>query len=222
MKPAARLLTIFALCCGTVGAQTPVELQPQDFARGRTVSITGTQPFFVVYLPRHTFSETAWPDLRDIRVFNAAAESVPFARLVPPRQFETRVIALQQFRITSGRPGGTPQVEVDARAQGIELRVASSGEPGTGAEYLLAAPEEEQDRVIERLRLSWRDHAENWQQRVSVSVSRDLANWSAVAIGRPIMDLKTDEGERLRQDEIEISAAARESGRYWRIRFEPG
>jgi hypothetical protein len=216
---AAWLVALSSPACST---PSPGELQPRDFAYGLTVASSAGEPFFRVAVPDYVFGETAWADLRDLRVFNAAAEPVPFARLTPPAASQTRRVPLRSFRLQSAQPGGLPQIQVHAGGQGVELRMAPAATPETGAEYLLALPEADDSTSFERLHLDWLQRRENWQQQVTVAVSRDLQSWTTVADGRPIMDLETDDGQRLKHPEVALDRSAARSGRYWRLRFNPG
>jgi hypothetical protein len=75
---------------------------------------------------------------------------------------------------------------------------------------------------INRLFLEWQDDTTNWQQRVTVSVSSDLDQWRTVAYSRPLMDLRTTDGQRLQHNEIPVVPTTPQSARYWKLRFAPG
>jgi len=204
-------------------SQATPELQPMDFAYGLTMSVPAGAPFARFDLPADVLTSTAWPDLRDLRVFNADGQTVPFARIQSPAADSTRNrIALQSFRLETIKPGTVPRIELDARARGVELRVAPSTTPETGTEYLLAVPQPGPRSPIEKLHFDWQQHTTNWQQRVTVSVSSDLDNWHTVAFARPLMDLKTDDGQPLRHSEVAVVPFVPEAARYWRVRFGPG
>lgn len=198
------------------------ELQPQDFARGVPVDVPAGAPFVAIPLPADVFIGAAWPDLRDLRVFNAAGESVPFSRTAPgARQIPSESIALQSFRLESAPVSGTPRVDIDASGSAVQLHVSPGAAASAGAEYLLASRTEDAEKALASLHLEWRAHTENWQQRVSVDVSDDLEQWRSVAVDRPIVDLETDARERLSQHEVVLDRNARQA-RFWRLRFAPG
>ena len=197
-------------------------LRPDDFARGLEID-AAPGAFFRLDVPDFVFAETAWPDLRDLRVFNQASEAVPFARVTPTSaEGEVTRVALRSFRIESMSPGSLPRVELDALKQGVELRV-SPGRPGeAGVEYLLAVATPNLATPIHRLLLEWEDRDTNWRQTVNVFVSTDLETWSTVAVGRPLLDLKTADGSRLRHAEITVEPRVPESARYWKLQFGRG
>lgn len=226
------LLAVSGVSCSAQPA--PADLQPTDFAYGQSVNAPAGAPFVRVVVPNQVFTQTAWPDLRDVRVFNANAEPVPFARMTPPpSSAAARTIALRSFKLEQMNPGGLPRVELDAGSRGVQMRVTPGATAEAGAEYLLATSEDEAQSRVDRLLLSWADTPQNWQQKVTVSVSQDLQSWTTVAFRRPIMDLRSG-GERLTHREIAIDTSVMYapaqywqpssgfSGRYWRLQFEPG
>ena len=219
---AVMFASLLPIGCATESAQRN-ELQPQDFATGQEIAIPSGQPFFRFDLPDDVYSETAWPDLRDIRVFNAAGEQVPFARLLPvPGKQERRRVALRSFRLDSKTPGGQPSIELDTHDRGVKVRVTPGATQDAGAEYLLAVVDQDLQTPITRLFLDWQDDKTNWQQRVTVSVSSDLDQWRTVAYSRPLMDLRTPDGQRLQHGELAVEATTPQSARYWKLRFAPG
>ena len=217
-----RLLIATALVaagCATVPAG---HLQPADFAYGRTIAVPSGAPFVRVALPDDAFTSTAWPDLRDVRVFNAAAEEVPFARITPePTTTAAKRIALRSFRLAQANPGGVPRIELDAGTNSVQMHISPGAATENRNEYMLAASEDDAQARLERLHFSWTAAAQSWQQKVTVSVSHDLQSWVTVAYKRPILDLRTPDGERLKHDYIALDNVGY-TGRYWRLQFEPG
>ena len=226
-KRAAVLLCVVVLAAcggGTPASQSDgtSSMTPADFARGVEVA-PGPGAFFRLELPAYVFAGAAWPDVRDVRVFNRQGESVPFARVLPTSgDGETKRIPLRSFRIESMTPGGVPQVELEALDRGVELRVAPGKPPSAGVEYLLAVAVPDLSTPIHRLLFEWQERDSNWRQTVTVSVSSDLDSWSTVAIGRPLMDLKTADGSHLQHAEVTVEPPSPQSARYWRLQFGSG
>ena len=214
---------VLAVACAAPAPTTPGEPQPSDFAYGRTITAAPDLPFFRVSLPDHVFHETVWPDQRDLCVFNADGEPVPIARVVPAAPAAgTERVSLRSFRLESPvAQGSVPRIELDAQVQGVELRVMPG--PGTDsvAEYLLA-PDAQLKAPVERLHLDWSDRTSNWQQRVTVAASKDLQSWDTLAFRHLVLDLKTEDGQRLKHGEVAFSQPAQPSYRYWRLQFDPG
>jgi hypothetical protein len=213
-----------AACVAASGCSSepapPGDLRPGDFARGAAVSAPGDQPFFVLQAPDELFTETAWPDQRDVRVFNASGAMVPFARLSSlPAAEASRRVPLRSFRLEGQAPGGEPVVELDTRGRGLQLRVTPTSS-GDTVEYLLAL-EPGETQPIRALHFTWEDADRNWQQQVTVSVGRNLTSWTPVATNRPLLDLRTGD-QRLRHSEIPTDRVSPDWARYWRLRFAPG
>ena len=218
-------LMLLSACGGGAASsqsESPVSLGPNDFARGVEIA-PPPGPFFRIDLPEAVFTGTAWTDLRDVRVFNRAGEVVPFARVTPPKTpGEIRLIPLRSFRVESMSPGGVPKIEFGARGRGLEVRIAPGTSERAGVEYVLAVSMPELETPIYRLLLEWPEHETSWRQTVTVSVSSDLDSWSTVAVGRPLVDLKTPDGSRLQHREIAVEPRTPASARYWRLQFGAG
>ena len=228
------VLVSIALEVNCAAPPAPGGLQPGDFGYGQSFNAPAGAPFVRAVLPDQAFTQTAWPDLRDVRVFNASGEAVPFARMAPSSTMaEARKIALRSFKLEHVNPGGLPRVELDAGSRGVQMRVTPGANADAGAEYLLATSEADAQARIGRLLLAWADTNQNWQQKVTVAVSQDLQSWTTVAFRRPIVDLRAG-SDRLTHNEIAIDTSVMYSptqywqaspgfaGRYWRLQFEPG
>jgi hypothetical protein len=215
-----------AAACGD-GAPAPQQdnasaFGPDDFARG--VEVTAPPgPFFRIDLPEAAFSGTAWPDLRDVRVFNREGEAVPFARVTPRRAGgETKLVPLRSFRIEGTAAQGAPRIALGTSGRALEVRVVPGKDEHSSVEYVLASAIPDLDTPIHRLLLEWKERDTNWRQTVTVSVSSDLESWSTVAANRPLMDLRTADGSRLKHREITVDPTTPSSARYWRLQFGAG
>lgn len=60
--------------------------KPLDYMQGVMLETTGASPWYRVELSPLLYQGTAWPDLRDVRVFNHQGETVPFALQVQKAQ----------------------------------------------------------------------------------------------------------------------------------------
>ena len=218
------LLLVASCGGGTSAAQqdSTSALGPNDFASG--VEITPPPgPFFRIDLDEAVFSGTAWTDLRDVRVFNRAGEPVPFSRVTPVRAAgEVKLVPLRSFRIDTTSPGGIPQIALGASQGVLEMRVTPDKSRQAGVEYVLASSLPDLETPIHKLLLEWQEQPANWRQTVTVSVSGDLERWSTVAVGRPLMDLRTADGSRLQHREISVEPPTPSAARYWRLQFGIG
>ena len=216
---ALAIATGAAAACSTA---PPVagELRPSDFAHGATIDAPANAPFFMLDVPGDLFTGTAWPDQRDIRVFNASGAAVPFARVaVRPAGEAALRIPLRSFRLEGQGPGGDPIVELDTAGGGLRFRMAP-GIGGDRVEYWLELGSGPTDD-IRALHFDWEDAGQNWQQQVSVFASRNMTSWTPVATNRPLIDLRTG-SERLRHTEVLVERTSPDWARFWRLQFAPG
>ncbi len=219
-----RIIAIGAAIAATTAcsAEPPAagELRPADFAQGVTLAAPAGTPFFILDVPAEVFTGTAWPDQRDLRVFNGSGAPVPFARVAlrPPTE-DPRRIPLRSYRLEGQGPNDDPIVELDTGRDGLRFRMA----PGVGGDrveyWLELAPGATED--IRALHFEWEDADQNWQQQVSVFASRNMSSWTPVATNRPLIDMRTGT-ERLRHNEVLIERTSPGWARFWRLQFAQG
>jgi len=179
----------------------------------------GASPWYRVSLPQTVYQGTAWPDLRDVRVFNHAGETVPFTLVAQKTQPVTpQTVALRLFPLDmspvppreEGRRNG--ESFVLRSKTGIEIHLESDDVKTVGQSYLLMLPEEMEDSFsLEQLRLNWNTPTGNWQGKASVYVSRDLRYWRTVQEEAPLMELTRD-NDRLKMDTIGTSLTLSANG----------
>ena len=81
--------------------------KPLDYMQGVMLETTGASPWYRVELSPLLYQGTAWPDLRDVRVFNHQGETVPFALQVQKAQPVTpEAMTLRLFPAELGIVGG--------------------------------------------------------------------------------------------------------------------
>ncbi|MCL2657591.1 MAG: DUF3999 domain-containing protein [Betaproteobacteria bacterium] len=221
--------TLFLIASvGGASAEKAAVLTPQDFARG--ISIPGTNPnhpFYRLNLPLEVLLETAWPDLRDIRVFNSQNESVPFWLLKPSAQPpRMQTVPMQMFLLPEQEQTGSPnrpKVVVRTGQGQVELALPLDQEGDDRPKvttYLLEWRDEkpsERPGRLARMRFDWERSAENWRGQVTILGSNDLDDWYAVSSGT-LTDLKAG-NDSLRVDEISL-ASGYGGWRYWLVRFD--
>ncbi|MEG1211206.1 MAG: DUF3999 domain-containing protein [Leclercia sp.] len=185
---------------------------PQDYATGVMLETTGTSPWYRVSLPQVVYQTTAWPDLRDVRIFNHQGDPVPFALeaqktpSVTPEAMDLRLFPLAMSPVASAEQGQGGKASFVLRAKsGIEIHLESDDVKTIGQSYLLTLPEEKKDNFsLAQLRLNWNTPAGNWQGKASVYASEDLRYWRPVQEDAPLMDLTRD-NDRLKMDTISAS-----------------
>jgi len=215
---------IVALVIGVSGCTTappPGVVQPQDYANGVEISTSPQEPFFALPMPAFVAESTAWPDLRDVAIFNSDGQPVPFARVeAQPQASAPRRVTLRSFRLDTPDASGKSLFKIDAQGDKLQLRVTPTGAADGRTEYVLALMDSTEGPV-QRLLLSWPDDPTSWRQSVTVSTSGDLLHWMVAASNRPIVDLKAG-SERLQHAEIVFDPVSPAQGRYWRLQFAPG
>lgn len=205
----AVLCSVLLGVTGTTVSSDDVKESPTDYATGVTLVTPGASPWYRVSLPLAVYLGTAWPDLRDVRVFNHAGETVPFTLVaqktkpVTPQTVTLRLFPLDMSpvspRVEGRRSGGS---FVLRSKNGIEIHLESDDVKTVGQSYLLMLPEKmKDDFFLEQLRLNWDTQTGNWQGKASVYVSRDLRYWQSVQEETPLMALTRD-NDRLKMDTI--------------------
>lgn len=208
-------LLLSSLClAGTVGAAIE---KPQDFAYGMPLTTEDSQPFFSIELPEAVYLESAWPDMRDVRVFNNQGQAVPFALTANvTTQHDSQTFPLRLFPMNSESVGKQEHGVISLKsAGGVEVTLPVDNGQEVGRTFLLEVPQREGDYPrLTQLKLTWERLPENWQARVSVLYSDDLKQWESGVDDVPLMDLVSG-SDRLLLDTLELDSG----GSYSRARY---
>lgn len=191
--------------------------RPADYARGLPLATPGQEPFYRVELPFEVHAG-ARPDLRDVRVFNAAGDTVPMA-IVPVRPLSPDDRPEHQQVPFFPLPAGTGRrdADLDLTVAGADGRIlslrsrtpATTGGAGTGAVLDLSRVDSE----VIGLELEWPAPADNYSDTVRVEASTNLRDWRPVA-DAALADMRYG-GQHLQQRQVELP---RERYRYLRLR----
>lgn len=219
------------LLLGVTGAAIggdEVRETPQDYAQGVMLKTTSASPWYRVELPQPIYQGTAWPDLRDVRVFNHQGDTVPFAlqaqkaQPATPEAMTLRLFPLQMSLVPPREEGHRSGESLVLRSTtGIEIRLESDDVRALGQSYLLTLPEDKTDAfALAQLHLNWDSPAENWQGKASLYSSRDLKYWRPLQEDAPLMDLAR-ENDRLKMDTISANLTlSAEGNRYLLVIFD--
>lgn len=196
-------------------------LTPMDFYQGAEVTSYETSPFYRLTLPESVYLNTAWPDLRDVRVFNNAGKAVTFAlsRVDTPKT-EQQVIPLHIFPmdmkvVKSNSEEAKNKVTLKS-SNGVEINLYQD-ENGTSATSFLLQVDQgtKLENGFNQILLSWDRPKNSWQTKVSLYSSEDLKEWDKQADNAPLMDL-TSGTERLLLNHIDINGYnTSRNSRYW-------
>jgi hypothetical protein len=148
--------------------------------------------------------------LRDLEVFNAAGQPVPFARLATPAERpRTQAVALPLLALPPVKAAGANDlrlvIERDAAGRLRRLDAGEQAAPASGGtrDWLLDASALAQP--IERLELGWNAPATGVVARCRVEAGDDLQHWREVGSGS-VLALEQD-GARLDKRDLALDAA---------------
>lgn len=194
---------------GTVLASPTPKESPQDYATGVMLETERTSFWYHMSLPQDVYQQTAWPDLRDVRVFDRQGDTVPFTlevqktQPVAPEDIPLRIFPLDMSLVAPDESQNRAKdVFVLRSTTGIEIHLQSDDAKAIGQSYLLTLPESMTTSLsLAHLRLHWSTPAGNWQGNVSLYSSQDLRSWREIQENAPLMDL-THGHDRLKMDTI--------------------
>ncbi len=178
---------------------------PADHAVGWPIEMDRDAPAFRLELPLAVYAELADPGLRDLAVFNAHGEPVPFGVIDGPtgrpQDLQQPVPFFELPLASASDPAGSLRLQVERDIDG-RLRRLDAELPdavrAAGQSWLLDLSR--RTAPVDRLLLDWHD-VDALSARVRVSASDDLTDWRTLRDDAPLLDLQRD-GLRLRKHEI--------------------
>jgi hypothetical protein len=214
VRHARRSLIGACLLPGMVSAASVVT--PEDMAFGRDILVDEDSAILTFDLPASVYRHAVDPKLRDVRVFNAAGEPVPFTiGSAPPQAAHSRSPeTFPVFPLHVREQDGIRWIErLERKKDGSWLRSQAmvAGEIVRIGAWLVDLGENA--ARIDWLRLEWSAGETGFAARVDVRSSDDLKRWRPLATGAVVADLRSGE-LRLRRDRIDLRS---DSERYLRI-----
>lgn len=183
------------------------EVAPQDFDVRLAIEAPAEAGLVRIRLPADVYRAVRRPDLGDVRIFNAAGQAVPMARL--PRRSEARERRVERplVSVPGMTVGTTDSVVVDKVSASGSVRIeidAGSNTPAVAlpSGYLLDV--KDFDAAIDELTLIWPEPTP-FEAAVTVRASDDLQNWRNVARRTPVLALGGGDA-RIVQDRIALPA----------------
>lgn len=201
---------------------------PQDYGWGRALSTAEDSPWYRVNLPAEVYQQSAWPDLRDVRVFNHKGERVPFSlekQTVAPttaKNTELRIFPLSTSPVESMNSDDGQGERVWLRSpNGYEIKLEGERVEGVGQSYLLALPDNTAEAIsVSQLQLGWDKPAVNWQGKASLYFSADMREWGLLQKDAPLMDIASG-SDRLTLEKINaVLTLSTEGPRYLLVVFD--
>jgi len=198
---------IAALLSVSTGCAVAAEV-PADFAYALPITNTGADALYRVVLPTAVYDGSAFADLRDLRVFNAADEVVPHAfRPLVAGSKQPPPVSLPFFALHGER--GTRATDLDIALEtnngDVSLRVQSHPQQGGPDEVLGYLVDLSSRReTFASLQLTWEEEQGGYIGTVNVEASADLKNWSRVVNNAPLLNLSQG-GHQLQQNTISLN-----------------
>jgi hypothetical protein len=178
-----------------------------DFAWSVPIELDAREGLHQLELDARVHQGISRRDLGDIRIFNAAGESVPYA-FAPAPHFPAASqgsIALPFFPVHAERGAAMEGVELKIRTRADGTVLGLSAEPPRSGSvkgvvgYLVDASATRQP--LAALRLQWTPIPGGTHSRVRLEASDDLAQWHVLADAVPLIDLELG-SHRLQRDAI--------------------
>lgn len=180
---------------------------PDDFDVRLPIEAPSQASLLRIKLPEDIYQATRGSDLADLRIFNAAGEAVPMARMPhAAKRHEQRIdLPLQplpeddvvdagKLILSQDYSGANVRVEINGR----QRKPADKFAPG----YLLEV--KGFDLPVDELIMRW-PGALAFEAAVQIRVSDDLINWRTLVNRIPVLTVGVGEA-RIRQDRVRLPA----------------
>ena len=210
MKRVWPAIVVLGLCAAPMAIVAAASEKPGDFEVRAPLTLVGKGPYYQVTLPIDAYFAAQSFELRDVRLFNAQGDAMPFAML--GRQWHGEP-TLERSSVTwfplygaGTAPDSLPEIRVERRADGTVVSV-NGGESGAGGSpklrgYLLDVSQNK--HALRALELDW-DAAVTGFQQLSVEASNDLQHWDTWVGAAQLARLEYN-GERIERNRIELLA----------------
>jgi len=195
---------------------TAGDLSPQDFAYAIPITTPAPSPAYRIKIPLDIYRGVAHEDLRDIRVFNARGEAVPYELRDAPLKPLSRApgSSLPVFPLRADARVKLDGLQISVQSQGAAVNVQADQrppEPAPITSYVvdargLALP-------LSALQLNWPDGAADFSGSLRIESSDDLAVWQLVKTDSPVLNLRAD-GAQLVQSRVEFPST---KAKFWRL-----
>jgi uncharacterized protein DUF3999 len=213
-----RAHALLLLCASAAGGASAADLSPADFGYGMEIRTPVTAEAYRVTVPYSVYAKVTHEDLRDLRLFDARGEAVPYEiESTPVRPAtESEGAPLPLFAIPRNAYATLDGVQLIIRSpQGaVELR---AGATRTGAQptasYVLDAREVKSP--VSALILHWPEQAPEFSGHIRIEASDGLGTWRLVAADVPVVNLRSS-GATLVQGRLSFAST---TAGFWRLNW---
>lgn len=196
-------------------APATAAMSPDDFDLKLRIEVPSQAGLLRLKLPEDVYRAMRRVDLGDMRILNAAGETVPMARMPRETKEQDQRIELPLLPLPKVSASNGGKLTVSQERSGSNVRVEIDTQQGKPADevvpgYLLEV--KEFDVPINELILHWPEKIV-FEAAVQISASDDLKNWRRVVRRVPVLAIG-GVGSRILQDRVKLPAV---KARYLRI-----
>ena len=180
---------------------------PSDFAFAVPIEGLGGDALHRVAIPPAVYEMSAYPDLRDLRVFNGAGEVVPFAfRPVETAMQRQPAVDLPIFPLRGPRDASTDDLDLsfDRSAGRVSVRLRSrDARPGAPVLLGFLIDASALKTPLMRIDVDWGAHGVDRMVSARLEAGEDLKHWSTLVADAPLGAI-SHAGRRLERKAIEF------------------
>ena len=198
--------TLLAAILAAASLSATAAESPEDFAFAVPIEGLGGDALHRVAIPQAVYESVAFPDLRDLRVFNGAGEVVPYAfRPVERTSEKPAPVALPIFPVRGPRDARSEDLDLSFDKSGgkvsvrLRSRAAAAG-PQALLGYLIDASVLR--KPLNGIEVDWGRAAADRLVPVRLEAGDDLKHWTTLAADAPLGGL-SHAGRRLERKAIE-------------------
>lgn len=208
-------LVVF-LACGTSGLALAAQTRPEDFAYGMPITTPVAGTAYRLTLPVEVFLKVANEDLRDVRVFNASGEPVPYelGHSPPKPAARPQGPSLPLYPLHGDARASLNGLRVTIHSEGTAVDLQAAGaapDPHVITSYVIDAREIAQP--LSGLQIHWAEGAPEFSGSARIESSDDLGSWHLVKSDAAVIHLLTG-GSELIQSRLEFPST---QARFWRL-----
>lgn len=155
-------------------------LAPEDYAYGIRLDTDGSKPMYQLSLPQAVYQQIIHANMRDIQVFNADAESVPYSLRFPEQiGYEPSILPLPFYPVEVSVNAATQdnELQIEMDEQGRIRTITSSAQKGSATQTSYIIDVSDLDAHIETLRFDVTAGDDSFVQHFALDTGSDLNHW---------------------------------------------